>query len=56
MDKECIWLIGNYCEIVARAVVGRKSKLEPDQLAGKLRSRLQMMRGRAVVQPVLYNL
>ena len=24
MDKECVWLIGNFCEIVTKTVVGRR--------------------------------
>ena len=53
LDQKCVWLIENYCEIVNKCVVGKKTKLQPDQLAGRLRSRLLMMKGRAVVQPVL---
>ena len=56
IDKGCVWLIENYCEIVTRTVVGKKSKLDPDQLAGKLKSRLQIVKRRAVVQPALNNL
>jgi hypothetical protein len=56
MDKECVWLLGNFCEIVASTVIGKKRRLGADQLAGRLRTRLQMMRGRAVVQPALYNI
>ena len=56
LDKECVWLIGNFCEIVTKTVVGKKIRLQPNQLAGKLRSRLMMMKKRAVVQPVIFNL
>ena len=56
MDKECLWLLENFFDIVMSTVIGKKRKLEADQLAGRLRTRLQMMRGGAVVQPALYNL
>ena len=56
MNKECVWLLGNYCEIVASSVVGKKRKLEADQLEGRLKTRLQMMRGRAVIQPSIFNM
>ena len=56
LDSECVWLLGNYCEIVTSTVIGKKRKLGAVQLAGRLRTRLQSIRGRAVVQPVLYNI
>ena len=56
MDKECTWLLGNYCSIVASSVTGRKRRLRADVLAGKMRGRLQGLKGRAVVQPQLFNL
>ena len=56
MDQEVTWLLGNYCNIVVNTVTGRKKKLGAEVLAGRLRGRLQKLRGRAVVQPQLYNL
>ena len=56
MDKECVWLIGNYCDIVNNSVTGRRCKLGSDKLAGRLRARLTRLRNRAVVQPQLYNI
>ena len=56
MDKECVWLLGNYCEIVNSCVLSRWSKLEADHVAGKIRSRLNKLCHRAVVQPSLYNI
>ena len=56
MDKECVWLIGNFCDVVNSSVIGRQSKLGADQLAGRIRARLARIRGRAVVQPSLYNI
>ena len=52
MDKEVVWLMGNYCEIVTNISKGRR--LSADQVAGRLRTRLSTLRGRAVVQPELY--
>ena len=56
LDQECSWLLGNYCSIVASTVTGRKRRLGADILAGKMRGRLQGLRGRAVVQPQLFNI
>ena len=56
MDKECVWLLGNYCEVVNRTVIGKKRMLRADQLAGTLRARLQALKSRAVIQPSLFNL
>ena len=56
MDKECVWLIGNFCDVVNSSVIGRQSKLGADQLAGRIRARLARICGRAVVQPSLYNI
>ena len=56
MDQECVWLLGNYCETVTSLVIGRWSKLGADKVAGKIRSRLDRLRNRAVVQPSLYNI
>ena len=56
LDSECVWLLGNFCEIVLTTVIGKKRKLGAEQLAGRLRTRLQYIRGRAIVQPALYNI
>jgi hypothetical protein len=56
LDKESVWLLRNYCEIVARTVTGRRHKLGADQLAGKLRTRLLTLREGAVVQPAIYTI
>ena len=56
MDKECVWLLGNYCDLVSKEVIGKKKKLGADQLAGRLRTRIQDLKSRAVVQPNLYNI
>ena len=56
MDRECVWLIGNFCDIVNNSVRGRQCKIGADQLAGRIRARLTKLRERAVVQPNLYNI
>ena len=56
LDPECTWLLGNYCSIVASTVTGRKTRLGADRLTGRIRGRLQGLRGRAVVQPQLFNI
>ena len=56
MDQECAWLLGSYCCEVKKTVCGKKQKLGALGLAGKLRSKLHQLRGRAVVQPQLYNI
>ena len=56
MDEECVWLIGNYCDVVNKHVLSRQSKIGGDQMAGRIRARLTKLRNRAVVQPNLYNI
>ena len=56
MDKECVWLLGNYCDIVNSSVLCRQSKLGADQVAGRIRSRLTSIRNRAVVIPQIFNI
>ena len=55
-DKECIWLIGNFVEIVDNVTIGKSKNLKKEELQGILRARLQGMAGRAVVKPNLYDL
>ena len=55
-DKECLWLIGNYVEIIDSIVVGKNKVLKVNQLQGILRERLQGMVTRAVVRPQLFNI
>ena len=55
-DKECVWLIGNYVEIVDSVTVGKNKNLKLDHLRGVLRGQLQEMAGRAVVQPLFLNI
>ena len=56
MDKEVVWLIGNYCDIVKKTVIMKKRRLGANQVAGMIRARLLSLRGRAVVQPLIYNI
>ena len=56
MDKECTWVLGNYCSIVSSSVTGRKRRLGASVLAGRLRRRLQRLRGRALVQPQIFDI
>ena len=55
MDKEVVWLIGNYCDIVQKICIVKKRKLSAQQAAGLMRSRLLVLRNRAVVQPKIFN-
>ena len=48
-DMECVWLIGNYCDIVVKQVVGKKRKLTANNVAAIVKSRLQSLQTRAVV-------
>ena len=55
-DKEVVWVLGNFCDIVLKIVVVKKRKLTADRVAGMLRSRLLALQDRAVVQPVINNM
>ena len=56
MEAECVWLLGNYVEIVDNVAVAKNRKLNLDQVKGVLRSLLQGMSERAVIRPQLYNI
>jgi hypothetical protein len=56
MDQECSWLLGSYFSEVKNTVCGKKRRLGAAMLADKLRSKLHRLRGRAVVQPQLFNI
>jgi hypothetical protein len=56
MDKEIVWMIGNFCDIVLKITIVKKRKLSADQAANLMRSRLQSLKNRAVIQPEIYNL
>ena len=54
-DLECVWLLGNYVEIVDTCVVSKNRVLKREEVRGIIRSRLQRMSCRAVVRPQLFN-
>jgi hypothetical protein len=56
MDKEVVWLVGNYCDIVVKVVVGKKRRLMANQMAYLLCSRLLTLQTRAVVMPQIDNI
>ena len=55
MDKEIVWLIGHYCDIVKKIAIEKKRRLGAGQVAGLLWSRLLALRERAVVQPLIFS-
>lgn len=55
-EAECVWLIGNYVEVVDSTVMSKGKKLTVDHLRGVLRSRLQAMSSRAVLQPLYLDI
>ena len=55
-ESECLWLIGNYVDVVDSFVARKNKKLGVDQLRGILRARLQGMSTRAVVRPEIFNI
>ena len=54
LEVECLWLIGNYVEIVDSIVVAKNKKLKVDELRGVLRGRLQGTSSRAVIRPKIF--
>ena len=56
MDKELVWLLGNYCDIVHKVSIVKKRRLSAVQAAGLVRSRLLVLKNRAVIQPEIFNL
>ena len=56
MDKELVWLLGNYCEIVLKVVIGKKKRLTADRAAIMVKSKLLFLKTRAVVIPNIFNI
>jgi hypothetical protein len=56
LDKEIVWLLGNYCDIVVKMVIMKKRRLTGDRVAAVMRSRLLSLQTRAVVLPQIFNL
>ena len=56
MDQECTWLLGSFCHIVVSNILGRRRTLKVEVLVGSIRSRLQQLSARSVVQSLLYTI
>ena len=56
MDKEIVWLVGNYCNLVLSQVLGKKRKLTANHVAAFLNGKLLATRTRAVVVPQIFTL
>ena len=56
LDKEVVWLLGNYCDIVIKVSIVKKRRLSAVKVAGLVRSRLLVLKDRGVVQPDIFNL
>ena len=56
MDKELVWIIGNYCDIVVKQVLGKKRKLTADRLSVIIKARLLSLQTRRVVLPQIFNI
>ena len=54
MEKELVWIIGNYCDIVLRVVIAKKRRLSADHVSSLMKSRLHPLKYRAVVQPLIF--
>jgi hypothetical protein len=52
-DKEVVWLLANYMEVVQNQCVARGSRVAVMGLRGRLKERLKMLRTRAVEQPIV---
>ena len=51
MDKEIVWFIGNYCDVVKKVALEKKRKLGISNVTGIITARLQRIRERALIQP-----
>ena len=56
MDKELVWLIGNYCDIVVKQVLGKKRKLTATSVSAIMKSRLSSLQTRKVIVPQIFNI
>ena len=54
MEKELVWMIGNYCDIVLKVVIAQKRKLSAEHVSSLMKSRLHLLKYRAVVQPLIH--
>ena len=55
-DKEVVWLLGNYCDIVVKLVLSKKRRLTAANVEAVMKGRLFSLKTRAVVQPQISNL
>ena len=49
MDKELVWLLGNYCDIVLKVAITKKRLLSANHISSLLKSRLQSLKYSAAV-------
>jgi hypothetical protein len=56
MDKEIVWLLGNFCDIVLKETVAKKQRLTAVHIASLIRSRLLPFKYLAVMQPQTINI
>ena len=52
-ETDCVWLLGNYMELVETVVVGTGKDLGKEHLKGVLSDRLVAMKKRSVLRPDL---
>ena len=56
MDKEIVWLVGNYCDIVIKEAVAKKRRLSAVNIANLMKNRLEPLKYRAVMQPQIFDI
>ena len=56
MDKELVWMIGNFCDIVLKVSIAKKRRLSAVHVSSVMISCLQSQKNRAVVQPLIHHL
>ena len=54
MDKELVWIIGNFCDIFLKVVIAKKPRLSANLMSSLMKSRFHPLKHRAVVQPHIY--
>ena len=54
MDREIVWLLGNYCDTVVKVVLGKKRRLTGERVAAVMSSRLLSQKSRAVIVILIY--
>ena len=56
MEQELVWMIGNFCDIALKIAIAKKRRLSAEHISSVMKSRLQSLKYRAVVQPFIYHL